>query len=180
MKTTWLTVLSISLATTTGFADSYKSEFDKAADFSQIKTYAFKSGLLMVGEGSDLINERLFNAFRNELNAKGMIEVKENPDVYVTYYGILGGKTASRNPYSPSQDASYDWGIPPAWNGVLSTTVVEGSLSIEMAYASTKHLVWRVTCEGAVKNLGKPDKQAVRIREIVNKAFKSYPPKGKK
>jgi hypothetical protein len=180
MKTAWLAVLSFLLATTLGFADSFKSEFDKAADFSQIKTYAFKSGLLMLGQDYDLINERLFSAFRNELNAKGMIEVKENPDVYVTYYGVLGGKTASKNPYSPSQDASYDWGAPPAWNGVLSATVIQGSLLIEMANASTKHLVWRVTCQGVVKNLGKPEKQAERIREIVNKAFKSYPPGGKK
>ncbi len=49
MKTAWLAVLSFLLATTMGFADSYKSEFDKAANFSQIKTYAFKSGLLMLG-----------------------------------------------------------------------------------------------------------------------------------
>ena len=171
--------LVLALTTGTAWAQKIKSDFDKAAPFSQFKTYAFKPGLLMVAEGRDRIDGHILDALRHELGAKGMTEVKESPQVYVTYFGTIGGTTASGNLYAPGQRASYDWGIPQGWSGVASTTVIEGSMLFEIVNASTNQLAWRATVRGVVKNLNNPEKQEPRIKEVINKAFKDYPPKTK-
>ena len=173
--------LILVLATTsTAFADKIKTDYDKAASFSQFKTYAFKPGLLMIAEDRDRLDSRFFKAMRQELNNKGMTEVQENPNVYVTYFGTLGAVSSSGSLYAPGQLATYDWGIPQGWSGVASTTSVQGSVLIEMVNASTRQLVWRATLQGLVKNLGNPDKQEQRINEVIQKAFKEYPPNSKR
>jgi len=168
------------LAVSTGYTDKIKTSFDKAAPFSEFKTYAFKSGLLMIGQDHDKLDRFFFDALRNELNAKGMTEVKENPDVFVTYAGIVGGKAASDSLNAPGQLASYDWGIPQGWSTVTSTVEVEGSVLIEIVNASTKQLAWRAAVTGLVRNLGQLDKQQQKIQDVVKKAFKDYPPKAGK
>ena len=122
--------LGLVLAASTGYADKIKSEFDKGAPFSQFKTFAFQPGLLMIGQDHDKLDEIFFTAMRNELIAKGMTEVENGPDVYVTYFGTLGGTTGGGSLYAPGQQARYDWGIPQGWSGVTSTTAIEGSLLI--------------------------------------------------
>ena len=170
--------LILVLATTsTVFADKVKIDYDKAASFSEFKTYAFKPGLLMLAQDHDRLDRQFFKAMRQELNNRGMTEVPENPDVYVTYFGTLGAVSSSGSLYAPGQEARYDWGIPQGWSGVTSTTGVEGSLLIEIVNASTRQLAWRATLKGLVKNLGNPDKQEQRINEVIQKAFKEYPPK---
>ena len=172
--------LNLALTTSIVFAEKVKIGYDKAASFSQFKTYAFKPGLLMLADEHDKLKNRLFNAMRRELNAKGMTEVQENPDVFLTYFGTLGGVSGGSGLYAPGQQARYDWGIPPGFTGVVSGTAVEGSLLIEMVNASTNQLAWRATVKGLLKNLGKPEKQGQKVDEVVKDAFKDYPPKEKR
>jgi uncharacterized protein DUF4136 len=179
MRVTALLGLYLVLATDTALAEKVKTGYDKAAPFSQFKTYAFKPGLLMLADENDRLKNRLFNAMRRELNAKGMAEVEENPNVFVTYFGTLGGVSGGSGLYAPGQQARYDWGTPPGWTGIVSDTAVEGSLLLEMVNASTNQLVWRATVKGLLKNLGKPEKQGQKIDEVVKDAFKDYPPKGR-
>ena len=169
-------LIMVLATTSTAFADKIKTDYDKAASFSQFKTYAFKPGLLMIAEDRDRLDGRFFKAMRQELNNKGMTEVQENPNVYVTYFGTLGAVSSSGSLYAPGQLATYEWGIPQGWSGVTSTTSVQGSVLIEMVNASTRQLVWRATLQALVKNLGNPDQQEQRINEVIQKAFKEYPP----
>jgi len=174
-----LVILIIVLGPRWSWADKIKTDFDKSASFSEFKTYAFKPGLLMLAEGRDRVDDQMINAMRRELNAKGLTEVQENPNLFVTYFGTLGAISTSGNLYAPGQLARYDWGIPQGWSGVTSDTVLTGSLLIEVVNASSKQLLWRARIEGAVKNLNKPEKQGPRINEFIQKAFKDFPPKGK-
>jgi Domain of unknown function (DUF4136) len=180
ISVTVLLGLNLVLATGTLFADKVKTDYDKVASFSQFKTYTFKPGLLMLADEHDRLNDHLFNAMRRELNGKGMTEVKENPDVFVTYFGTLGAISGGSGLYAPGQQARYDWGTPPGWTGIVSGTAVEGSLLIEMVNASTNQLAWRATVKGLLKNLGKPEKQGQKIDEVVKDAFRDYPPRGKR
>jgi hypothetical protein len=159
------------------WADKIKTDYDKSASFPEFKTYAFKPGLLMLGEGKERVDEQMVSSMRRELNAKGLTEVQENPSLFVTYFGTLGSVSASGSLYAPGQMARYDWGIPQGWSGVTSDTALTGSLLIEVVNASSRQLLWRARIEGLVKNLGKPEKQGPRISDLVQKAFKAYPPK---
>lgn len=157
------------------FAQKVTSEVDKAAPFAEYRTFAFKPGLLMIGGNEEQLNPVLMDSLRHELNARGLTEVQDKPSVYVTYFGTLGGVTSSGSLVAPGQALRYDWGIPQGWSAVSSSTVVEGSLLIEMADASTNKLVWIATSKGVLKNLGKPEKQKEKIPEVVSKAFLKYP-----
>jgi hypothetical protein len=172
-----LVILIGVFGTRCGWADKIKTDYDKSASFSQFKTYAFKKGVLMLAEGRDRVDEQMVSAMRRELNAKGFTEVKDNPSLFVTYFGTLGSVSASGSLYTPGQEARYDWGIPQGWSGVTSDTHLTGSLLIEVVNASSKQLLWRARIEGAVKNLNNPEKQGPRINEMVQKAFKAFPPK---
>jgi Domain of unknown function (DUF4136) len=172
-------ILILVFGTKWSWADKIKTDFDKSASFSEFKTYAFKPGLLMLAEGKERVDDQMISAMRRELNAKGFTEVQENPSLFVTYFGTLGTASASGNLYAPGQQARYDWGIPQGWSGVTSDTVLTGTLLIEVVNASSRQLLWRARIEGAVKNLNKPEKQGPRITELVQKAFKDFPPKGK-
>jgi Domain of unknown function (DUF4136) len=174
-----LVVLIVALGTKWSWADKIKTDFDKSASFSEFKTYAFKPGLLMLAEGKERVDEQMISALRRELKGKGLTEVQENPNLFVTYFGTLGTVSAGGSLYAPGQEARYDWGIPQGWSGVTSDTVLTGSLLIEVVNASSKQLLWRARIEGAVKNLNKPEKQGPRINEFIQKAFKDFPPKGK-
>ena len=174
-----LVILMVFFGIKGSWADKIKTDFDKSASFSEFKTYAFKPGLLMLAEGRDRVDDQMIGAMRRELNAKGLTEVQENPNLFVTYFGTLGTVSTSGNLYAPGQLARYDWGIPQGWSGVTSDTVLTGSLLIEVVNASSKQLLWRARIEGAVKNLNKPEKQGPRINEFIQKAFKDFPPKGK-
>jgi Domain of unknown function (DUF4136) len=179
MRKVVLIALSFALTPGSAQAEKIKSEFDKEASFSKFKTYAFKPGLLMAAQDHDRLDTHIVNTMRNELNAKGMTEAKENPDVFVTYFGTLGALQAESSLYAPGQMARYDWGIPQGWSGILSTTAVQGSLLIEVVNASTNQLAWRAIVQDRVKNLGNPEKQEQKLSEILSKVFRQYPPKGK-
>jgi len=157
------------------FAQKVTSEVDKAAPFSEYRTFAFKPGELLIGGDEKQLNPVLLDALRHELNTRGLAEAQEKPSVYVTYFGSLGALTSSGSLLAPGQSLRYDWGIPQGWSAVASSTVVEGSLLIEMADASTNKLVWIATVSGVLKNLGNPEKQKKKIPEVVSKAFLKYP-----
>jgi len=177
---TILLVLGLLQMTEVGIlAQKVTSEVDKAAPFAEYRTFAFKPGVLMIGGNEEELNPVLMDSLRHELNARGLTEVQDKPSVYVTYFGTLGGVTSSGSLVAPGQSLQYDWGIPQGWSAVSSSTVVEGSLLIEMADASTNKLVWIATSKGVLKNLGKPEKQKEKIPEVVSKAFLKYPIKAK-
>lgn len=159
------------------FADKIKNEFDKEAPFADFRTYAFKPGLNMGVGDQDRIDKLLLNSLRREMDARGMREVTEKPDVHVTYFLGLGSEEASGSLYAPGVGARYDYGIPPGLSSLSSATALKGTLLIEMVNASTNQLAWRAICSGLIKHLNEPEKQEKRINEVVRKAFRNYPAK---
>jgi Domain of unknown function (DUF4136) len=176
MKTKML-CLALLLTCSPALADKIKNEFDKQAPFGSFKTYAFKPGLNTAGVDKERMDKLLIGSLQRELEARGMKQATDKPDVYVTYVLGIGGVEASGSLYAPGLGARYDYGIPPGLSSVSSAVALEGTLLIEMVNASTNHLAWRAICSGLVKHLNDPEKQEKRINEVVRKAFRSYPPK---
>ena len=65
----------------------------------------------------------VFNSTRRELEARGMQEVKERPDIYLTYFLNLEGLAASGSLNAPGLQSRYDYGIP---SGLSSCVVLGG------------------------------------------------------
>lgn len=147
------------------------SDYDKKADFTNYKTYAFyKTGIDKV-EISDLDKKRILRAVEETLAAKGFIK-SETPDLLVNFF------TKSTEQVNVHNGIGYGYGFgwsPWMWGGGTSVyTNTEGSLFIDLIDASKKDLVWQGEGVGILtQNSGDKDE---RIKEFVTKILSQYPP----
>ena len=164
----FLFVLGCDLATST--------DYDREADFSQISTYDWTGE--RHPEINDLVHNRIVNALRSNLEAKGLKEVDSNPDVFVTYYGDDNERTVI-----DTMNTGYGYGPGWGWGGGgmgmgSSTTTVrtyeEGTIIVDIYRAEDKQLVWRGAVTGTISD--DPKKNEKNIVKGLAKLFEKYPP----
>ena len=149
------------------------SDYDRGADFSSYKSFAFYKTGIDKAEISDLDKRRILRAIEAELLAKGFTK-SENPDLLVSIFTKSREKiNVYNNGWGPY---GYGWGWSPWYYGNYSTvsTSTEGSLYIDLIDAKKKELVWQGLGTGYLsRNM---DKKEERIREFVSKIMTRYPP----
>lgn len=150
------------------------SDYDKSADFTQYKTYAFmKSGIDKV-EISDLDKRRILNAIDKQLQAKGMTK-SETPDLLINIF------TKSREQVSVNQfNAGYGYGWGWGWNPYMYggqtyvSSSTEGTLYIDLIDAKKKELIWQGEGTGTLtKDMARKDEI---VNNIVTQILAQYPP----
>ena len=153
------------------------SDYDRAVDFKQYKTYAFlKSGIDKV-EISDLDKKRILNAIDQQLQAKGMIK-SETPDLLVNIF-TKSREEVSVNQFNAGWGYGWGWGWNPyLWGGNTNVyTTTEGTLYIDLIDAKKKEMIWQGEGAGVLtQNSGNKDE---RIKEFVTKILEQYPPQKK-
>ena len=164
-------------------AQKVSYDYEKTADFTAFKTYAFKDGTKV---GQPLIDDRIVAAIDAQLAAKGLKKVEANPDVFVVYHTAFD-KEKDISTYSSGYGGGYGpygWGWGGGWAGGTTTTqvrdVLVGTLVIDMADAKKNQLVWRGMGVKEVNTNANPEKRDKSINEAAKKIFKNYPPKVKK
>ncbi len=154
------------------------ADYDKNAQFSQFKTFAFYKPGIDKAEISDLDKRRILRAIETELLAKGYTK-SENPDMLVSiftksqqrvdvYNNAWGYGGWGWGGYGPG----WGWG----WNQQPSvSTRTEGTLYIDFIDANKKELIWQGMGTGhlVTKNM---EKKEARIQEFVAKVMEKYPP----
>ena len=160
---------------------SAKTDFDRSANFANYRSFKMLEGQVMPSETgappNTMVKERVRDAIRSQLVAKGLSQTEENPNLLVGFVG--GARTRQEletmGPYDPMMGPymypGY-WGPADVW----TTEYQHGTLIIDLVDAGTHKMVWRAIVE-ADKNklaeLGDPK----LIQEAVSKAFAKYPPK---
>ena len=153
-------------------------DYDKNADFSQYKTFAFyKPGVDKV-EISDLDKKRVLKSIEAELVAKGFVK-SETPDLLINFF------TKSRaqvdvNTFNSGWGYGWGWGWNPwMWGGNQTsvTRTTNGTLFIDLIDAKKKELIWQGEGEGEI--FRNQDKKEERIQEFVKKILEKYPPEVK-
>lgn len=142
-------------------------DYDKKANFSAYKSYAyFKSGIDKA-EISDLDKKRILYAIDDAMATKGFTK-SESPDVLISIF------TKEREVIDVYQN--YGWGWGPSWGMGYSrtTTTPEGTLFIDIFDAKTKELVWQGQGTGYLTT--NTDKKEERIKEFVSRILEQYPP----
>lgn len=154
---------------------SVYNDFDKSADFTQYKTFAFyKAGVDKV-EISDLDKKRVLKAIEAQMLAKGFTK-SENPDILINFF------TKSREQVDVNSFNSgwgYGWGFgwnPYMWGGNRTSvrTSTNGTLFIDMIDAKKKEMIWQGEGQGEI--FRNQDKKEERIQEFVTQILKQYPP----
>jgi len=166
------------LLAATAYAQKIKTGYDKSADFSQYKTYAW------IPRATPATNPILATIIDHdidyELNEKGLRKVASNADLLVQSYGgageVVGGYAAE-----PGYTGTGGYAMPGTtmWGGSLPATpvpqIMHGTITVDLIDARQKHLVWRATAKGKM-DYNKRSKLLEQANKAVSEIFKKYPP----
>ncbi len=159
-------------------AQDVKIDFDKAFDFSPIKTYSLKLGTPW---GNDLSQRRVMTEIDEEITKKGWKKVDEAAaNIQVVLHGATQTKREASTFYSGGM-GGYGYRYGGMGMGTSQTVVNEysvGTLVVDMFDPKTKSLVFRGIAEGEISD--NPEKNAKRLDKASTKMFKDFPPVAKK
>jgi hypothetical protein len=168
---------ALSLLGATAFAQDVKTDFDKAADFTAIKTFSMKLG---TSWGNQIGEKRVMDEFEQTLVEKGWKKVDANPDALVVVHGASQTKRSLNTFYSGGGYGGYGyrgWGGAGMGMGTATTTESEytvGTLVVDIFNAKTKALMFRGTASDEISD--KPEKNVKKIEKASSKMFKEFPP----
>src|SRR5437762_2901803 len=160
------------------------SDYDKAANFSQYKTFAIDKNDTISEVISNFNRVRILNAIRNEMTKKGFQENNSSPDLFVFAVAIFQDKVSVS-----SNTNYYGYGgmyRPYYYGGGMSSSSTsydvrhykDGSLIIDVVDVGTKKIIWEGVgnkeIDGPIKD---PEK---RIPEAVASIMAGFPPGTKK
>ena len=157
-------------------AQDVKVDFDKAFNFSTVKTYSIRIGTAW---GNDLSERRVLAEFDEEIASKGWKKVDEaQANVLVVLHGATQTKRDATTFYSGMGGYGYRGfgGMGTAQTMVNEYTV--GMLVVDMFDAKTKNLVFRGTAESEISD--NAQRNASRLEKASTKMFKNFPPAAKK
>ena len=145
-------------------------EFDQSADFAKYKTFAIRDGQLNSRNpalNSELTQKRIDADIEKELSANGLTKAEGRADLNVRYH------------FGSARETKLET-YPAGWRGwgtrVVRVPYSEGTLVIDLRDSETHSLVWRGI---ATEEKSDPTKLAGKLDDMVRKALKKYPPKGK-
>ena len=173
----WILVLTAVglLLATTGCDLKTNVDYDRGADFSLVKSYAWYDQ--ENPKISDLDHRRIVSAIEANLAKKGLQQVDSNPDVYVTYYGDDNEQTVidtTHHGYGYGGDWYWGGGMGMTTSTSRVRTYTEGTLVVDMYKAEEKELIWRGTVTGTVSE--NPEKNVKNINKGLARMFEKYPP----
>ncbi len=157
-------------------AQDVKIDFDKAYDFSTVKTYAISIGTTW---GNDLSERRVLTEIDEAIAAKGWKKVDAaQANAIVVLHGATQTKRSANTFYSGGYGGYGYRGF--GGMGTSQTVVSEyavGTLVVDMFDAKSKNLIFRGTAEDEISD--NPEKNAKRLEKASTKLFKNFPPKAK-
>lgn len=169
---TLVPTLGLALMSASASAQSVTYDYDKATDFSKLKSYTWVPGANLRDE---LNHKRIVAAIDAQLTAKGLTKVESgaNPDVLVAYHASFD-RNLQINAFSS------DWG---AWrygsnrNGSARVEeIVNGTLVVDLVDAKTETLVWRGIAKKDIDANAKPERRDRNMNKAAEKMFKNFPP----
>ncbi len=161
-------------------AQDVKIDFDKAFDFSTVKTYSIAIGTKW---GNDLGERRVLDEFDAEIAGKGWKKVPQaEADVQVVLHGATQTKRSANTFYSGMGGGYGGYGYG-GWGGGMGSaqTVVSeytvGTLVVDMFNSKNKNLVFRGTAADELSD--NPEKNKKKLEKASAKMFKNFPPVAK-
>ena len=155
-------------------------DYDRTADFSGYKTFAFVSPLGTDRGGyQSVVSQHLKAATQREMQARGMRLDPAAPQLLVNFSATLSDKLlVTRMPTMGVGYYSYRGGLYSTWPLYADHTTVsqykEGTLNIDVVDAARKQLVWESVVTDSVTQQMLDDVPAA-VNVAVKAAFAKYP-----
>ena len=169
----FVTTLGLTLSAATASAQSVTYDYDKSADFSKLRTYAWTSGTNLADQ---LNHKRIVSAVDSQMTAKGftLVSSQTTPDVLVAYHarfdknleinGFGNGVGGPRFGASRSGHATVD-------------EVTTGTLVVDLMDPKSKAVIWSGIATKELDAKAKPEKKDKNANKAAEKIFSNYPPK---
>ena len=152
-------------------------DFDRGADFSRYRTYAWMSSAQQTtGDkrlDSSLVNARIRAAVDAQLRAKGYLASPNgSPDFLIAYHA--GMKDMMKG--ASTQNYIGDRG-----HGTFTTIsdiqpYHEGTLTIDIVDAASGQLIWQASATADVEQSLGPEERDARIKSVVRAMLAHFPP----
>ena len=168
---TFATTLGLAVLGTIALAQSVTYDYDRAANFSTYKTYAWTRGTELTDE---LNHARVVRGVDSRLVAKGLtrVEPSANPDVLVAYHASFEKNLE----VSGSTHGSGPFGLGDRLGSARVQAVLVGTLVVDIADARTGAIVWRSLASSDIRPTDKPESRDKKIAKATEKMFRNYPP----
>jgi hypothetical protein len=142
--------------------------YDKSVDFSTIKTFAYYETRETSFADNSPIHEMIKYLIIIKFKASGLKQVKENPDIYVTYHtNQQADLRLDVTMYSYSYSAGWWWS--PLWgSGMDVAAYTKGTLVVDAWNPKTKNIVWRGVVVGVVPEDPSPQKAQKTIEKALD------------
>jgi len=166
MRIAIIAVTALILLGTGAAAQEISIDYTRA-DFAHFKTYAWTSGHRAADEA---LNQSIINSIDWQLSAKGLTKASpgENPDVLVSYHVVFDSDIRGTGFRDGLRNLRWRSG---------SKYVLVGMLVVSLVDSGTGAMAWRGMASGDVDANASPKKHDKKIHDVVQKMFRSYPPK---
>jgi hypothetical protein len=171
---TFAVAAAFSVVAASAFAQDVKTDYDKAADFSKIKTFDIKIG---TGWNNQISEKRVLDEFQQALTEKGWTKSEASPDAVVVIHGATDVKKSLDTFYTGGYGGYGYRGWGGMGMGSSMTTVNEytvGTLVVDIFDAKSKALMFRGTASDELSD--KPEKNQKKLGKASDKMFKEFPP----
>jgi hypothetical protein len=165
-----LFLITVSVAT----AATVFVNYDQDTDFSTFKTFQFiDTEASSFSQSDPLMHKKIVDLVVARLEAAGMKEVQENPDLYVTYHG----KSQEGNKFNSASYGYNTWdGAYVSWGGEVYTgsqfVYEEGTLTVDAWSAEGNNLVFRGSSTQIFKNTA--DKRVKQMEQALINMSKKF------
>jgi hypothetical protein len=149
-------------------AEQVSVDFDRSADFSKFKTFAWTTGTPV---RDDLNHKRISHAIEQQLTFKGMTKVATDPDVMVAYHASF-----DRDLQITGFGSGWFHGAGRSMSARAQQVVV-GTLVVDLIDATTRSIVWRGITSSDLNPAASAEKRDKNLNKAASKLFKYYPPK---
>jgi hypothetical protein len=171
-----LGLIGMILLASAASAQQVKTDYDRAANFAQYKTYSWEQ----VKTKDSLDVERIKNAVNAALAAKGWTQVESGGDVSVVALEITRNQQ-TLNTFYDGLGGGWGWRRFGGGFGEATTTTETykvGTVVVDLFDSKTKQLIWRGAASDTLSN--NSDKNIKNLDKGVNKMFKHFPPDSSK
>jgi hypothetical protein len=154
-------------------AQQVKTDYDRAANFGQYKTYSWEQ----VKTQNALDVDRIKNAVNATLAAKGWTQVESGGDVSIIALEMSHNQQ-TLNTFYDGFGGGWGWRRFGGGGFGEATTTTEtykvGTLVVDLFDAKSKQLLWRGIASDTLSN--NSDKNIKNLDKGVEKMFKQFPP----
>ncbi|ATC95243.1 DUF4136 domain-containing protein [Pseudoalteromonas tunicata] len=174
--------VSLCLLMLTACAKTPDWDYDKSANFSNVKSFAWLPNASLTKDTthyqiSPLMEQRVQKAVNATLTTQGLQQVAiEQADVLINYHASVDSKIEI-DTFTTGYNARWDnWGF-----GIQNQTHTQnyevGTLVIDVIDRGTNQLIWRGAKEGRLKKNQTPEQRTLAIEKTVATILANFPPK---